>query len=667
MDARRLAVSEAAICEPKYGGKAGISGSLFKPGLNFKILSFIIGVSLISVLAFAFLLFSFQRRQVIHNAQSATTALSNMVEASLHHAMLTDDWAMANDVVQAVVVEHTIDTVRILDTHGVVGLSSMPDEVGRRFDQMEPACQFCHLEGAPPSNKTTVFAPDSGRHVLLNVNLIENQSECLACHSPENQILGLLMIETPLTSVYDQFTADFWRIALLAIATFALLVGLMVPTLRKYIIQPVGALAKGVAEISAGNLDYHVQVASHDELGKLAQSFDAMRRQLKASRAELERDKQEATALYKLGTHISTSLALGKVLNAVAEAGRELLAADVGLVGLLDEEHHEIVMKAVAGIKADALKGMRIPVGGQTSGSALDEGQPIVVEAYDPTQPIFHDGDLIANEHIVSFLVVPLQRGERFLGVVEVMTRQRRPFQQREAQLLMRLAHHVVVAIENAQLYRQLGYLVALEERDRLAREMHDHLAQALGYLNVKAGMTVDLLAGGQIDQAHESLLELKKVTKVIYTDVREAIFNLRTAISARIGLLPTLQDYLAEYRAHYGVDARLVTPDEDSTQFSPEVAGQLLRVIQEALTNVRKHSEASKAWIRFKEEDDWAYISIEDDGNGFDLAQLTVAGRQCFGLQIMRERVESVGGSLELFSQPGHGTRVVVQAPLTS
>jgi signal transduction histidine kinase len=274
---------------------------------------------------------------------------------------------------------------------------------------------------------------------------------------------------------------------------------------------------------------------------------------------------------------------------------------------------------------------------------------------------------LIADEHIASFLAVPLQRGGRFLGLVEVMMRQRRRLVQGDAQLLMRLAHHVVVAIENAQLYRQLRYLAALEERDRLARELHDHLAQALGYLNVKASITDDLLSGGRIDDAQESLLELKKVTKVVYTDVREAIFNLRTAVSSRAGLLPTLQDYLAEYRAHYGVDARLAIGDEDSPEFSPEVASQLLRIIQEALTNVRKHAGASRVWVRCSQNGNQVCISVEDDGRGFDPAQVAEGGRQCFGLQIMRERAESVGGSLGLDSQPGQGTRVVVRVPLTS
>jgi signal transduction histidine kinase len=270
---------------------------------------------------------------------------------------------------------------------------------------------------------------------------------------------------------------------------------------------------------------------------------------------------------------------------------------------------------------------------------------------------------MIAAEGIVSFLAVPLRRGERLLGLVGVMTRQRRRFEEHDVRLLTQLGHQVGVAIENARLYQQVRRLAILEERDRLAREMHDHLAQALGYLNLKTSITGELLSDGQLDQAQASLLELQEVSKQSYTDVREAIFNLRTATSSGLSLLPALREYLAEYRTHYGVDARLVI-DEDPAQFSPDVDIQILRIIQEALTNVRKHAGASRAWVHFEGTGDRTRIIVEDDGGGFDLALVTGEGQRYFGLQIMRERATSVGGSLELDSQPGKGTRVVIRVP---
>ncbi|MCJ7623802.1 MAG: sensor histidine kinase, partial [Anaerolineaceae bacterium] len=244
---------------------------------------------------------------------------------------------------------------------------------------------------------------------------------------------------------------------------------------------------------------------------------------------------------------------------------------------------------------------------------------------------------------------------------------QRRLFLEHDSQLLMRLALHVVVAIENARLYRQVRYMAALEEQSRLSREMHDHLAQTLGYLKVKASITDDLLSAGQTDQALESLREFKKVTSIVYNDVREGIFNLRTAVTSQIGLFPTLQYYLDEYRMHYNMDVSLEIEDDDTIKSSPEVTNQLLRVTQEALFNARKHADASRVLVSCRHDDDQVWVTIEDNGRGFDPDQITGANGQRYGLQIMRERVESIGGSLMIHAQPGQGTRIIVQAPILS
>jgi signal transduction histidine kinase len=378
--------------------------------------------------------------------------------------------------------------------------------------------------------------------------------------------------------------------------------------------------------------------------------------------ANTKEREREALALFQLGTTISASLELPDVLDAVAGAACELLEADIGLVGITKENGQEVEIKASAGHEADRLQGMRIPISKETSGNSLLVGNPIMGNIGENNQCCFHDAATIDADQITSYLVVPLQRGEQFLGIIEVMSRKPRRFSQHEAYLLMQLATHVVVAIENAHLYQQLRYVAALEEQNRLARELHDHLAQALGYLKVKASMTGDLLQQSKINLAQDSLHDLKKVTDIVYTDLREAIFNLRTSSAARSDFLPALQTYLDEYRLHYDVDVRLTIDDETTIDFSPEVANQLMRIIQEALVNVRKHAKANRAWVRCKQDGPFITISIEDDGQGFDQKELCNNIRQCYGLQIMQERVESIDGSLQINSEPGLGTRVEVK-----
>jgi signal transduction histidine kinase len=247
------------------------------------------------------------------------------------------------------------------------------------------------------------------------------------------------------------------------------------------------------------------------------------------------------------------------------------------------------------------------------------------------------------------------------------MTRKPQLFRQHDDRLLSRLASQVVVAVENAQLYRQLHHLVALEERDRLARELHDRLAQGLAYLKVKSSITKDMLSLGQIDQAQESLLELNTASQVLYTDVREEIFNLRTAVTDQNGFFSTLRDYLIDYETHYGLDIHMMIESECPSEFPPDVASQLLRIIQEALTNVRRHSDAAEVLINCSQGGELFCITIQDDGHGFYPAEIEKDGSQSYGLQIMRERAESVGGRLEIDSQPGQGTRVTVWVPSTN
>jgi nitrate/nitrite-specific signal transduction histidine kinase len=619
-----------------------------------------------------------------------------------------------------------------------------------------------------------------------------------------------------------------WQIGLADLATAVVLVGLMMLALGKFVVRPVRELARGADEIGGGNLDHPVRLASQDELGNLARTFDAMRQRLKESLAGLERrnrelsvlndvalaasqlldlqqifdlaldtvvnqlgmqagaiylrdedtgrlaqraclglseaqcqeierlrgqsggdisqhvvetgavtfvadmagedrfqgfwddmrgrsyvniplkskgavvgtmglvtyagqpltgrevevlkavgheigtaidnasllaetrrGKGEAENLYRLGTRISASLVLGQVLDAVAEAARQVLAADLGVVGLLDAAGREVSVQAAAGASTEILRDLRIPVGK----AGLASGRPLIIEECSPDLPIAHAQALMAAEGVVSLLVVPLEHRGRLLGLVGVMTRQRRRFTVHDVQLLTRLGHQVVVAIENARLYRQVRRLAILEERDRLAREMHDHLAQGLGYLTIRASILSEVVAGRKTDRIQAGLVELRQIANEIYSDVRADIFNLRSADLSDFGFLPALREYLNEYRAHHSLEVELVI-DSDSLAFAPDVEVQLLHIIQEALANVRKHAQASHVWVRFEQQDPLLHITVEDDGRGFDPARLGAEGGWYFGLQIMRERAESIGGSLELDSSPSQGTQVRVYIP---
>lgn len=377
--------------------------------------------------------------------------------------------------------------------------------------------------------------------------------------------------------------------------------------------------------------------------------------------SETRRSAREAVTLYQLGTQVSSSLELDQVLAAVAQGAREVLSGDIGCVGLLDEESFDLVLRTVSGVTTGQWLGLRIPLKKDTS---LNKGMPICWKEIPSHAPVAIT-KLLSAEGINTGLFVPLMRSEQLHGVVAVFTREEHLFNDEETRLLAHLAQQVVIAIENARLYQQVRYIAMLEERDRLAREMHDNLAQALGYLNMKASITGELLASGETEEAQSSLLEMKQITREAYTDTREAIFHLRNTVMLGADLIPMLNEYLAEYRAHYGLETRLVVDDASLVEFQPEVSIQVNRIIQEGLTNIRKHARATCAWVRFQREGDNACIIIEDNGRGFDLAATQVDGKEHFGLQIMRERAESVGGTVDLAPQIGQGTRVMIHVPV--
>lgn len=800
-------------------------------GLRFKLMFFVGLITFLVMVVLSIFLYNLQRQQLVENARTGTTMISSLLKANLQHAMLTNDADMVNDILDKSLENARVKSIEILNGDGVTKYSTSAELIGQQTSIQEAKCQNCHAVNDPSENKTVIMYPEQPDEfpVLLNVNLIHNQPACYECHDSNDKILGLILMEMSLTGVYDQFSSNFWQVALLIFLATLSIILLIMPLLEHRVIQPVRQLGKGIDGISKGNLDYSVMNDHHDEIGSLARSFDKMREQLKNSNfqrdqreheldilyqvgvsatqlhdikkimefaldtivnkfgmadsmiflwneeekrytvqashgisqeqiTEIDRrraagfdfiqkvaetgvelfipnvamddrvnlvweekdrsyisfplmtrgrvlgvmesvsrtghflnpneveflkaigrqigssidsamliedsnqSEKDAQSLYALGTSISSSLALREVLDRIAKAALELVDADISLVALVDENQPFVEVRAAAGENAHVFKGKRNSVAKGTLGFQLILGKPIFsqdLHAVDFPEPPKPNQEIPPTK---AFLTVPLIKGEHFLGCIELIRFEEHYFSNKDALLIERLANHVVVVIENAILYRQLRYVSALEEQGRLARELHDQLAQSLGYLNIKTSMTDELVLNGNLEEAHRGLMEMKSVTKNIFMDVREGIFNLRTSASPFVGLFPTLRSYLIEYRDRYGLDVRLDADFDNETEFSPEVANQLMRIIQEALTNVRKHSQATLVWVRCRMNKDTINIQIEDNGAGFDLEQ-KIDG-QHYGLQIMKERAESVGGSVRFESRPGTGTCVIIEAP---
>ena len=200
------------------------------------------------------------------------------------------------------------------------------------------------------------------------------------------------------------------------------------------------------------------------------------------------------------------------------------------------------------------------------------------------------------------------------------------------------------------------------EERQRIARELHDGVGPTLASLNLRLRTLRKQLAR----ESHASAAELEELAGLAQSsirDIRRLIQDLRPAVLDELGLMPALREYVTRYREEHGVAIDLSLPGmEERLPNSEEVA--LFRIVQEALANVAKHSQARRVAIEVRYEQESVLLSVTDDGLGFDPFEPLPA--EHLGLWSMRERVEQLGGRLEIESQPGRGTRLSAVFPLT-
>lgn len=262
--------------------------------------------------------------------------------------------------------------------------------------------------------------------------------------------------------------------------------------------------------------------------------------------------------------------------------------------------------------------------------------------------------------HIFPIL---LKQNERVIGGLWVGREINSPFNPSDQIVCESLAQQISIAIEHALMTAQLQSSAVVEERARLAREMHDGLSQILGFLSLEMQSLELLVKQGKIDETLEELTKARTRIRDAQAEVRENILNLRTALTNDGEVIPFLREYIQEFELQTGIETHV----EDSASASVHLASmcevQLVRIIQEALTNIRLHADANHVWVRFCQEKNGLRVNITDDGIGFIETEL----KKHFGLKSMRERTESVNGRIVIESQPGMGTRISLWLPVDS
>lgn len=401
-------------------------------------------------------------------------------------------------------------------------------------------------------------------------------------------------------------------------------------------------LVRGSREYGMLNLYLDANTRLTDREGEL---LAAMTGEMSLALESHHLRSRELAALYRLRqTRQTSNLHAG--LAAVLADTVDALEIDGGLLYLVDEQGS---LQAVArtgpalGARQDLVLGLAAGV--------LTAREPVII------------GDLSLGKDAApprAILVAPLHVEDKIIGCLVLWAGQKELFNQRHMRLAATVAGQAALLVDNHALYQRAEHHAGLAERARLAREIHDGLAQSLAYLKLRTAQIGNWLRAGEIDRAGDALEQVRALIAAAYVDAREAIDGLRLQPGAGAindWLIPLLDDF------HSLCDVEITTSSPPALTLPPEVHVQLLRIVQEALGNVRKHSGATQARLEWQADGSWLLLHIIDNGHGFDPDDVPLLSRH--GLRIMQERAELLDADFQIASRPGAGTQVIVRAPV--
>ncbi len=375
----------------------------------------------------------------------------------------------------------------------------------------------------------------------------------------------------------------------------------------------------------------------------------------------LERKNRELMALRNASLDIVSDLSLDNLLQKVVDQARNLIGTRYGALSLIDggSAVQSFVTSGISDREQQRIGSP--PQGTGLLGVGLREGQRLRLE--DVESDARASGFPSHHPPMRSLLAVPIVCSGPFRGNLYLSEKiDGRKFTEEEEEALARFSTLAAIAIDNAHLHSQVKSLAVAEERLRIAHEMHDGQAQILAYVNTKSQAVRELLRSGRTEEAGEQLDQLAKAAREVYTDVREGILGLRAAADSQNGFTAGLKSHIERWQDRCGIRAELVVAKEPNLR--PEAELQLVRIVQEALTNVRKHSGTDRVRVEIASASEGLKIAIEDFGVGFDAGAPGHSERPRFGLATMRERAEAIGADFEVHSRPRHGTRIEVRYP---
>lgn len=525
------------------------------------------------------------------------------------------------------------------------------DSSGRAIYHSQPEYIGISLAGQATVQKALAGAPEAYR------TRDAAGREIVASFAPVPGTPWTLVVEEDWASLI-RASRHYGQLLLLLLALGTLIPTVIVSIGVRRISQPIAELIRAAQEMAGGHFGRRITAHTGDEIEELASQFNLMAAQLQESYASLERKvadrTRELATLNTVAAQASQSLELDEVLGCTLD---EVLAAvrfDTGQAFRLDPESQRLLPIVQRGLWQVPENGAGcLPLDCSLAGRAVARQEPVVSLAAEA--PGGEMDDLAMREQVAVLVSVPLIAQGRSVGVLNLGSRCPQPIQPEELTLLSAIGRQIGVAVENAHLYEQAQQLAVVKERNRLARDLHDSVTQALYGISLYAEAATRQLGLGEAPTVADHLFEIRATAQESLREMRLLIFELRPPMLRSEGLAAALQARLEAVEARVGIQTRLQVEGEES--LSPQVEDGLYRIGQEALNNALKHARASSVVVRLCRGPRNVVLEVVDDGVGFE-----PAAPSGFGLRGMEERAARLRGTLTIDSAPGRGTRVRVE-----
>lgn len=432
-----------------------------------------------------------------------------------------------------------------------------------------------------------------------------------------------------------------------------------------WIVGPVTRMQAGIARMSKDDLDVRLPIETEDEFGVLAKAFNQMADHVQSVHRTLEERVSEKTSRLQAQNHeVSTLYDIAGFLagpHTIEELCRGFLhrimqrmSGNGGTVRILDKHSDNVHITVHEGISERMIEEEHcIKKDDCLCGAATEQG---IILVRDFRLLDRQKRYRCAEDGYVSLAVFQIQAREQVLGSFSLHFMEERIVTSEERRLLETLGRNLGAAIENQRLIAKEKEFAVSQERNLLAQGLHDSIAQGLNFLNLQVQMLEDALKRKDVDEINDIAPLLRAGVQESYEDVRELLLNFRTRIQDS-NLESEMRNVVAKFHRQTGVytDINFVG---DGAQLAPEQQLQVLFILQEALSNVRKHAQASKVKVSVENTRDFS-LQIEDNGAGFEMANVHEKGDGHVGLRIMQERAQRLSAKFEIVSQQSQGTTI--------